>query len=101
VAPIAPAAPIMDGEVIPLVRIPPRYPRSAARRGLEGVVTVSFTITVTGTVRDPVVVSATTKNTFNKAALKAILKWKFKPQVVDGKPIERKATQEIVFKLAK
>ncbi len=95
------AAPMMDDEVIPLVRIPPRYPRAASRRGLEGVVTVSFTITKDGQVRDPVIVSSKPKNIFDKSALKAILKWKFKPKIVDGQPVERQATQEIEFKLAK
>jgi protein TonB len=33
--------------------------------------------------------------------LKAILKWKFKPKLVDGQPVERQATQEIEFKLAR
>jgi len=105
-APVAPiaapapvAAPVLDNEVIALVRIPPRYPRSASRRGIEGVVTVSFTITKEGQVRNPVVVEATPENIFDKAALKAILKWKFKPKVVDGKAIERQAQQEIEFKL--
>ncbi|PHS68745.1 MAG: energy transducer TonB [Methylophaga sp.] len=105
VAPAAPAAPVvvpvMDDEVIPLVRIPPRYPRSASRRGIEGVVVVSFTITKDGQVTNPIVESAKPENTFNKAALKAILKWKFKPKIVGGKPVERQATQEIEFKLAK
>lgn len=91
----------LNDEVIPLVRIPPRYPRSASRRGIEGVVTVSFTITKEGQVRDPIIVNAKPKNIFDKAALKAILKWKFKPKVVDGQPVERQATQEIEFKLAK
>jgi len=95
------AAPTMDDEVVALVRIPPRYPRAASRRGLEGVVTVSFTITKDGQVRNPVVINANPKNIFDKAALKAILKWKFKPKVVDGQPVERQATQEIEFKLAK
>lgn len=105
VAPVAPpaiiSAPVMDDEVIPLVRIPPRYPRAASRRGVEGVVTVSFTVTKDGQVRDPIVISAKPENIFDSAALKAILKWKFKPKLVDGKPVERQATQEIEFKLAK
>lgn len=94
-------APLMDDEVVPLVRIPPRYPRAASRRGVEGVVTVSFTITKDGQVRDPKIVSAEPENIFDKEALNAILKWKFKPKVVDGQPVERQATQEIEFKLAK
>ncbi|HDY85154.1 hypothetical protein LCGC14_0677650 [marine sediment metagenome] len=103
-APVAPAvisAPTMDEDVVPLVRIPPQYPRVASRRGIEGIVTVSFTITKDGRVRDPVVISAKPENIFNSAALKAILKWKFKPKVVDGQPVERQATQAIEFKLAK
>jgi protein TonB len=100
-APTAIAAPTMDDDVMPLVRIPPQYPRMASRRGIEGVVTVSFTITKDGQVRDPIVISAKPENIFDSAALKAILKWKFKPKVVDGQPVERQATQEIEFKLAK
>jgi protein TonB len=96
-----PAAPAFDNEVIPLVRIPPKYPRVASRRGIEGVVTVSFTITKEGTVRDPVVTQATPESVFDKAALEAILKWKFKPKLEQGQPVERQATQEIEFKLQK
>ena len=93
--------PQMDDEVVPLVRIPPNYPRVAQRRGIEGVVTVAFTITRDGRVKDPVVVSANPENVFDNAAMTAILKWKFKPKVVDGEPVERRATQEIEFKLAR
>jgi protein TonB len=100
-APTVIASPTMDDDVIPLVRIPPQYPRIASRRGIEGVVTVSFTITKDGQVRDPNVISAKPENIFDSAALKAIVKWKFKPKVVDGQPVERQATQEIEFKLAK
>ena len=47
------------------------------------------------------VVSADPENIFDKSALKAVLKWKFKPKLVDGQAVERQATQEIEFKLAK
>lgn len=100
-APAAVDAPIIDNEVVPLVRIPPKYPRVASRRGIEGVVTVSFIITKEGTVRDPKVVKAEPANVFNDAALAAIRKWKFKPKLVDGQAVERQATQEIEFKLSR
>lgn len=100
-APDSVAAPALDDEVLPLVRIPPRYPRMASRRGIEGVVTVAFTITKEGTVKNPVVIEAQPENIFDKAAIDAILKWKFKPRVVDGQAVERQATQEIEFKLAR
>lgn len=95
------AAPTIDNEVMPLVRVPPQYPHTASRRGIEGVVTVSFIITKDGQVRDPIVVSAKPENIFDSAALTAVLKWKFKPKYVDGQAVERQATQEITFKLAK
>ncbi len=97
--PVAVQGPIVDNEVIPIVRVPPRYPRKAARRNIEGVVTVTFTITKDGRVRDPRVLKATPEGVFDKEALKAILKWKFKPKQVNGQAVERIATQEIEFKL--
>ena len=36
---------------------------------------------------------------FNREAIRAILKWKFKPRVVDGIAVERRATQVIDFTL--
>ena len=102
-APIMPVtAPVSDyAQVAPLVRIPPRYPRSASRRNIEGVVKVAFTITADGRVENPRVLSASPPDVFNKAAIKAIKKWKFNPKTVDGKAVEQSAAQEIIFKLTK
>lgn len=97
--PVAIEGPIVDNEVIPIVRVPPRYPRKASRRSVEGVVTVTFIITKDGRVREPRVVKATPEGWFEDAALKALLKWKFKPKFVNGEAVERIATQEIEFKL--
>jgi len=97
--PVAVQGPIVDNEVIPIVRIQPRYPRKAARRNIEGSVTVSFTITKDGRVRDARVLKATPEGVFDKEALKAILKWKFKPKMLNGEAVERTATQEIEFNL--
>jgi len=36
---------------------------------------------------------------FNREALRAIMKWKFKPRVVDGVAVDRPATQIIDFNL--
>ena len=87
--------------LVPLVRIPPRYPMRAASRKIEGWVKVEFTITKSGTVKDPKVVAAQPSNIFNRAALKAISRWKFKPKIVDGKAQEQRAVQILQFKLSK
>jgi len=100
-APSAPAIVSDYAQVAPLVRIPPRYPRSAARRNIEGVVKVAFTITKEGRVLNPHVLSASPSGVFEKAAIKAIKKWKFNPKIVDGQAVEQTAAQEITFKLSK
>jgi protein TonB len=88
-----------EGDIIPLVVIRPMYPREAAMKGIEGWVKVEFTITELGTVKDPRVLDSDPPRIFNREALRAILKWKFKPRVVDGVAIERTATQIIGFDL--
>ncbi|NND43739.1 MAG: energy transducer TonB [Xanthomonadales bacterium] len=88
-----------EGDIIPIVVIRPMYPRDAAMKGIEGWVKVEFTITPVGTVKDPRVIDADPPRIFNREALRAILKWKFKPRVVDGVAVERPATQIIGFDL--
>ena len=77
-----------DGEYLPIVRVEPIYPTRAASRGIEGYVIVEFTVTSNGSVIDPVVVEAEPSGIFNSAAERAVLKWKYKPRVVDGAPVE-------------
>jgi protein TonB len=85
-----------DRDVIPLVRIAPDYPPRALSRGLEGWVQVQFTITATGTVKDPVVVNAEPKQIFDDAALKAIARWRYNPRVEGGVAVERVGVQTII-----
>jgi len=87
--------------VIPLVRIPPRYPMRAANRGIEGWVKIEFTITEQGTVKDAVIVDAQPGKTFNRAALQAIKRWKFKAKIIGGEAFEQRAVQVLQFKLSK
>jgi len=77
-----------DGEYLPIVRVEPIYPTRAASRGIEGYVIVEFTVTSNGSVIDPVVVEAEPSTIFNSAAERAVTKWKYKPRVVDGTPVD-------------
>jgi protein TonB len=88
-----------EGDIIPIVVIRPIYPRDAALKGLEGWVKIEFIITAIGTVKDPRVVDSKPARVFNRAAVRAILKWKFKPRVIDGVAVDRPATQTIDFSL--
>jgi periplasmic protein TonB len=86
-------------ELIPLVRIAPQYPRQALRDGIEGVVVFEVTINPDGTVKSAKLLSAKPRGVFEGAAMNAIMKWKFKPKVVEGKGVESVGVQPIDFKM--
>ncbi len=91
-----------DGEYLPIVKIAPQYPRHALRRGIEGYVIVEYTVTKQGTVRDPIVIEAKPVGIFNRAAIKSAARYKYKPRVVDGKPIEVSGVRtKIIFQVEK
>ena len=77
-----------DGEYLPIVKVAPIYPRRAQTRGIEGYVLLEFVVTSTGAVRDPIVIEAKPPGIFDRAAVNAALKFKYKPKVVNGEPIE-------------
>lgn len=77
---------IAEGDYLPIVRVAPVYPARALSRGLEGYVDMSFTVTPAGTVSDPIVLFSTS-SLFERAATRAVLKFKYKPRVVDGVPV--------------
>jgi periplasmic protein TonB len=85
--------------VVPLVRVPPKYPARAASRHIEGWVKVEFTIQTDGSVDDAVVVGSEPENIFDDAALTAISKWKFKEKIVNGVAVSQRAVQRLQFKL--
>jgi protein TonB len=90
---------IAEGDYLPIVRVAPVYPARAQSRGLEGYVDMSFTVTSTGTVIDPVVVFSTS-GLFERAASRAVLKFKYKPRVVDGIPVNVPGVKtRITFKM--
>ena len=78
---------IAEGDYLPIVRVAPVYPARALSRGLEGHVDLSFTVTAAGTVRDPIIMFSTS-SLFERAATRAVLKFKYKPRVVDGIPVD-------------
>jgi protein TonB len=80
-----------DGEYLPIVKVAPIYPRRAQTRGITGYCIVTYTVMTTGAIRDPYVENETDcspKGIFERASLKAALKFKYKPRVVDGEAIE-------------
>ena len=77
-----------DGEYLPIVKVAPIYPRRAQTRGITGYCIIEYIVTTSGAIRDPVAVDCQPEGVFEKASLKASLKFKYKPRVVDGEAIE-------------
>jgi protein TonB len=89
-----------DGDAVPMVRVPPQYPERAAQRGIEGRVLIEFTISKSGSVKDPKVIAYEPSKIFNRAAIKAVSQWKYNPKIEDGKPVEQKGIRiSIPFRL--
>ncbi|WP_444943003.1 TonB family protein [Microbulbifer sp. ZKSA006] len=90
----------------PVYKAKPRYPNAALRRGIEGYVVVEFTVTKTGAVRDARVVGGydskgNPTNVFNRSAIAAAERFKYRPQMEDGQAVERYGVRNrISYKLA-
>ncbi len=76
-----------DGEYLPIFRAPPIFPRRALERGICGWVELTYTVTSAGTTKDAVVVNSSSKM-FERNAIKAALKYKYKPRQVGGKAVD-------------
>lgn len=79
--------------------INPTFPPAAARRGLEGYVKVKIFVNAQGSVDRVQVVQSQPQGIFDEAAVKAAKKAKFKPQMVNGKPVAAVAKRKIDFNL--
>ena len=75
-----------DGEYLPIVRVDPVYPSRAAENGVEGFVLVQFTVNPDGSTSNVTVVESSHKM-FERNAVRAAQKYKYKPRVVDGEPV--------------
>jgi len=87
-------------ELTPLVRVPPEYPERARISMVQGEVLLRFTVTETGSVADPEVMRSDPPGYFDRAAIRAVLRWKYQPQLVDGRPVSVITYTRIVFKMA-
>ncbi len=87
---------LSDMDVVPLVRVPPEYPMRAARRGIGGWVLLEFTVTATGSVTDVVVLDSEPPRTFDRVARRAVSRFKYRPRVEDGRPVERRGVRIVI-----
>lgn len=77
---------IADGKYLPILRVLPQYPARAAERGLEGRVLVIFTVTPNGSTTNVRVLESSDR-IFERNAVRAAERFKYKPKVVNGKAV--------------
>jgi protein TonB len=82
-----------------LNRIPPLYPARALLRRTEGWVRLQLSIDAEGLVEDARVLEASPEGVFEKAALKAVRRWRFEPPTGGEGRAPVQVTQKIEFKL--
>lgn len=76
-----------DQDATPVVRIDPKYPPEAARDGIQGWVQLSYAIAPDGSVTDVQVLAAEPRRIFDKSAIQALKRWKFRPKLEQGKAV--------------
>lgn len=79
--------------------MPPAYPPELRRARVEGVVSLVFLLTESGTVEDARVESSS-RPEFERPALEAIRRWRFKPGMKDGEAVKTYMRQPIRFRVA-
>lgn len=65
----------------------PVYPPAAKEAGIEGEVTLIYTVTASGHVADVRVLEAEPADIFDEAALAAVRTWRYRPMRRDGEPV--------------
>ncbi|GAB5412572.1 MAG: energy transducer TonB [Congregibacter sp.] len=86
--PVTTKGPISTGTnmVVPYLKLQPIYPGRALQRGIEGYVDLAFDITASGATGNIRVIDAAPRGVFERAAIKALERWKYKVPIVDGIP---------------
>lgn len=84
----------VDGPLVAMIRVQPSYPASAQARGLEGYAVVEFDVLENGQTANVRVIESSDR-LFEKPAIRAAQRFKFKPRVVDGQPIQSHGIQNV------
>lgn len=92
----------ITGQLMPIVRINPNYPASAASRNIEGYVDVVFDITPIGTTTNIRIVGYSPSTVFNASVLKAVRGWKYRAAADEtGAQMTLDVKERITFVLEK
>jgi TonB family protein len=77
---------------------PPKYPQSAKARGVQGLVRIDAIISAAGAPEQLSVMSSPDKE-LSKAAVDAVRQWRYRPTLLNGKPVAIETEVDVDFSL--
>jgi protein TonB len=83
----------------PVSQVAPAYPSELRKAKIEGLVTLMFVLNEDGRVEDPRVESSS-RPEFEKPALEAVKRWRFRPGMKDGQPVRTYIKYPIRFRVS-
>lgn len=89
---------VSNPEIIPESKVVPDYPRKLRRKKIEGRVILQAVVSMDGSVRDIVPVKSANSE-FTEAAIAAVEKWRYKPALKGGSPVDARFTIVVDFYL--
>ena len=96
------AGEVVTAGSLELVRyVPPEFPLPARQKAMSGWVDVQFLVRTDGSVSDIAVVGAQPAGVFEQPATDAVRKWRYRPVLRDGQPINQRARVRVRFALGK
>jgi protein TonB len=81
-----------------MASVPPQYPADLRKAKIEGAVTIVFILDEAGRVEDPRV-EQSSRSEFERPALEALRKWRFKPGMKDGESVRTYMRLPIRFRI--
>ena len=89
---------VTNPQLVPKSKVLPKYPEEGAKARVEGQVSIFCLVTKDGSVEDFHVVKAPRGGYgFEESAIKAVKKWKYKPALMDDKPVDAYFTVIVDF----
>jgi len=95
--PVASDAGVQQRDLEPVATPDPIYPPAAFRQGIEGWVEVEYTVGERGTTGDVTVVASEPRGVFDDAAIAAVAGWRYRPRVVNGRPVAQRTSVTLQF----
>jgi periplasmic protein TonB len=77
--------------------VKPVYPEDAKNAGIQGIVILETIIGTDGSVQEAKVLRSVTQ--LDKAALDAVIQWRYTPTLLNGEPVEVVMTVTVTFSL--